>query len=320
MNLNRLYKMLLMKNKDKMVNHKFELAISILVHENCEFVNLQFKNIRKFYPNALVIIHVSEFFWKHKKNEITKIADNYNVIINPKHFKTGWCSPSIFNAMISNKLILNEFQDWTHYIFLSSNELFYKNKFEDIFKFNNKDFEYPKVYQFQENIFNFNYLHNEAHYNDRRFDINYLKILNDYNLDICISGCDYGRLMNRKSFELILNLIIKYNFFMADISFQKHYSQSELIIPTLLYLLEQNKSLIIEKSIHFVYWPSEYEIAKKSQEVILFKHVNRNIHDSFVKKIMNDIGITYNTNLFQNLNTLFPEIKRRISNTFNKYF
>jgi hypothetical protein len=84
--------------------------------------------------------------------------------------------------------------------------------------------------------------------------------------------------------------------------------------------LELNHQLIIEKNKHFVYWPSEYEIVYNSKDVILFKHVNRNIHDSFVKKIMNDIGITYNTNLFQYLNSLYPEIKRRISNNLNKYF
>jgi len=307
-----------MKNKDKMEIHKFGLAISILVHENCEFINLQFKNIRKFYPNALVVIHVSEFFWKYKKNEIAKIADNYNVIINPKHFKTGWATPSIFKAIISNQIILNDYPNWTHYIFLSSNELLYKNKFEDVFNFQSQDFEFPKIYQYQNNLFEFAI--NEKLFKERKNDKNYFQILKDFNLEIEICGSDYGRLMNRKSFSLILNNILKYNFQNDDIDILSHYSQSELVIPTIIYYLELDRQLIIEKHKHFVYWPSEYEIAKKSQDVILYKHVNRNIHDSFVKKIMNDIGITYNTNLFQNLNTLFPEIKRRISNTFNKYF
>jgi hypothetical protein len=307
-----------MKNKDKTGNHKFELAISILVHENCEFVNLQFKNIRKFYPNALVVVHVSEFFWKFEKNEITKYADNYNVIINPQHIKTGWSTPSIFKAIISNQLILNTYSDWTHYIFLSSNELFYKNKFEDVFKFGNQDFEFPKIYQFHENLYRFN--PDAKNFEEREFDINYLEILKNYNSNIFVYGLDFGRLMNRKSFNLILNLILKYNFNQDQISLLKRYTQSELIIPTFIYLLELDQQLIIEKNIHFVYWPSEYEIANSSKEIILFKHVNRNIHDSFVKRIMKDNGMHYKTNIFQYLSSLFPEIKRRISNNLNKYF
>jgi len=301
-----------------MTNYKFRLAVSILVHENANFFELQVKNLRNFYPDALVVVHSSEVFWNFNKKEIKRIAEKYEVILNPEHYKTGWATPSIFKAIISNKLILTEYPDWTHYIFLSSNELFYLNKFEDVFEFGNQDFEFPKIYQFHENLYSFNL--NVKRFEEREIDKNYIKILKDYNFNLFVWGCDYGRLMNRKSFDLIISLILKYNFYHDDVNYLKRYTQSELIIPTFIYLLEKNQQIIVEKNIHFVYWPSEYELAKKSQDVILFKHVNRNIHDGFVKKIMKENGITYKTNLFQYLDSLFPEIRRRINNNFNKYF
>lgn len=301
-----------------MGNHKFELAISILVHENCEFVNLQIMNIRQFYPNSIVVIHASEFFFKYNKSEILKIAERYNVIINPNHFKTGWGTPSIFKAMISNQLILNEYPDWTHFIFISSNELFYINKFEEVFNFQSQDFEIPKIYQLKENLYQFE-IKDEKLFNARESDINYLQILLDFQLNNVIIGSDYGRLMNRKAFSLLQDQIQKYNFYHDDLDQTKHYTQSEIVIPTLIYVLELNNHLIVEKNIRFVYWPSEYESAKNSKDVILFKHVFRNIHNPFVKKIMKDNGIIYKTNLLQYFNSLFPVTRRKISNNLNKY-
>lgn len=301
-----------------MTNYKFKLAVSILVHENPIFFELQIKNLRNFYPDALVVVHASEVFWNFNKGEINRIAEKYDVILNSKHYKTGWATPSIFKAIISNKLIINKYPDWTHYIFLASNELFYLNKFENVFEFQNKDFEIPKIYQFHENLYSFNL--DVKRFEEREIDKNYIKILKDYDLNLFVWGYDYGRLMNRQSYKLILNLIIEYNFHQDDINYLKRYTQSELIIPTFMYLLEKNQQLIIEKNIHFVYWPSEYELAKKSKDIVLFKHVNRNIHDVFVKKIMKENGIIYKTNLFQYLDSLFPETRRRINNNFNKYF
>ena len=301
-----------------MTNYKFKLAVSILVHENPIFFELQIKNLRNFYPDALVVVHTSEVFWNFNKEEINKIAEEYDVILNSKHYKTGWATPSIFNAIISNKLILNEYLDWTHYIFISSNEIFYQNKFESVIKFNSKDFEYPKIYQFEQNVYEFKL--NEKLFGHRRIDKNYLRLLKENNLNNEVVGSDYGRLINRKAFSLLLDKILTYDFFEDNVSFTSRYSQSELIIPTIMYLFELRNLLVVEKNIHFVYWPSEYELAKKSKDIVLFKHVNRNIHDVFVKKIMKENGIIYKTNLFQYLDSLFPETRRRINNNFNKYF
>jgi hypothetical protein len=53
-----------------MANYKFRLAVSILVHENSIFFELQIKNLRNFYPDALVVVHSSNFFWNFNKIEI----------------------------------------------------------------------------------------------------------------------------------------------------------------------------------------------------------------------------------------------------------
>ncbi len=69
------------------------LAISIPVHEQPDVVHDQIRNIRRFVPDALVVLHVSRTFSYRGAEDVSKmqaLADLEGVHVNPLQLPTAW--------------------------------------------------------------------------------------------------------------------------------------------------------------------------------------------------------------------------------------
>lgn len=276
---------------------KFNLAISILIHENPSFFEIQCINIRHYYPNAKIVVHVNEVLWNTDKKKIKKICLKYNILINPKHLTTGWATPSLFDAIIDNINILNEQPDWTHYIFMSSNELFVSDVLEQKCAQLESDEKIPIIWDsysdvtpLQENVRD-------------RAAVHLDKGLNHFTVDKGAeikTGLDFGRIITKGAFTKLAELLNKYweNQNLEPIS----YSQSEVVLPTLIEYLGKINEIIIIRDLYISTWITNYK-PESSEEYIIVKKIPRDKHDPIVKKIMENIGVSYKTNFLDSINS-----------------
>ena len=68
------------------------IYISIPVHEKIEIIIDQAKNFYKFFPEAMIVLHLSKgaaFSLDNLKSELSKENVN-NVLVNPKQVETSW--------------------------------------------------------------------------------------------------------------------------------------------------------------------------------------------------------------------------------------
>ncbi len=274
---------------------KFNPAISILIHESSSFFEIQCLNVRHYYPDAKVVVHVNEVLWNTKKKEIKKICLKYNVFINPKHLFTNWATPSLFDAILDNINILNEQPDWTHYIFMSSNELFVSDLLEKTCVSNVSDVNSPIVWDCYSNVTPLN--QNKRDRVSVAFDLGLNDFINSTGMEIK-TGLDFGRVISKLAFDKMLPFLNKY--WKGKNCTAKVYSQSEVVLPTLIeYLVIKNEISII-RNVFISTWITNYQL-EPSNEFILVKKIPRDKHNPIVKKIMNDIGICYHTNFYHSV-------------------
>lgn len=101
------------------------ILVSLAVHENSDVVLQQIRNIKKYVPNSIVILHLANGF---DFNE--KVSDVY---INPISLNTGFLDGSLLFVHLSNlKHAYEKNFNFEHVLFCGSNELFIK-KGIDIF-------------------------------------------------------------------------------------------------------------------------------------------------------------------------------------------
>ena len=114
---------------------EFDIFFSMMAHENIEFLEFQFQNLRSSFKDkkVLIIIHFNNIFWSELSKELSqlclKYTDNQIVIkINPNHFKTEWGSSSGFDGLVSNLQLGHEYgHTFRYFLFYSSSELFIKS-------------------------------------------------------------------------------------------------------------------------------------------------------------------------------------------------
>lgn len=96
-------------------------VISIPVHEQPKVILDQIDNIRRFFPEADVVLHVSASYLE--KNELDPLMGLPGVFINPTHLQTGW--GNIFLTHVSNfEYIETLDQRYDYFVFHSSNDLY----------------------------------------------------------------------------------------------------------------------------------------------------------------------------------------------------
>lgn len=107
-----------------------KIVISIPVHEEKEVIVDQIQNYKRYINNPIIVLHVSESFYKQENGEFSEISKIKDVYINPTHFDVGW--GNIAHVHISNYLyIRNVIKDFDYILMHASNELYVREGVED---------------------------------------------------------------------------------------------------------------------------------------------------------------------------------------------
>lgn len=101
---------------------KYEIAISIPVHEKPEIIMDQIYNINKFVENAAIILHISKDFLENFKKAQINLPQN--VYIDDKNIRTGW--GDIYLAHILNFEFAKKIIDFRYFILHASNDMYIK--------------------------------------------------------------------------------------------------------------------------------------------------------------------------------------------------
>lgn len=138
-----------------------KVAISIPVHESPAVIYNQLKNIQKFVPNSVIILHSSGSSGSHFINEVDKIAKSFPdfAFVNPIHYSTYSPNDAGFVTGLStvhssNFQYLASQIKFDGFALNTSNDMFVRDGIEDIF--NNFDcsfhvsMEDPANYPFQD--------------------------------------------------------------------------------------------------------------------------------------------------------------------------
>ncbi len=305
------------------MKEKFTPAISILIHENPSFFEIQCINIRNYYPNAIIVVHVNEGLWNFRERKIKKICLDYDIIINPKHLITNWATPSLFDAMLGNINILNDQPKWTHYIFMASNELFVSDLLEKKCNWLKSDEILPIIWDAYCGVTPL-----EDNPRDREgvlFDKGLSQFIVDKEVEIK-TGLDFGRVITRRAFDKLIPLLNEY--WKGQVIIPISYSQSEVVLPTLIEYLGKINEIKIIRDLFVSTWISNYQ-SGALEDYIIVKKIPRDKHDPIVKKIMKGIDVNYSTTVFDSLksftmrklDSLKSSIKRNVflSKVFYKH-
>lgn len=107
-------------------NRRYDAVISIAVHERPDIVVDQLLNIRHFFPNALIVLHISKAFndaeSKFKLLDLLRFLNRFpDLILNPSRLETRW--GDILHVILSNFHLVSNYS-FKYFIILNSNELF----------------------------------------------------------------------------------------------------------------------------------------------------------------------------------------------------
>jgi hypothetical protein len=274
------------------LNKTLNLAISILIHESSSFFELQCQNIRYYYPSAKIVVHVGESLWYTQKKRIREICLKYNVIINPGHIKTMWATPSLFEALLSNMNIIKEQTEWSHYIFLASNELFVSGLLESKCAESKLDSELPIIWDSYSDVTPLD--ENERDRVAVAFDTGLKRFIDDTGFAVK-TGLDFGRIISKGAFDNLIQLLNKYWKFQVIPTVS--YSQSEVVLPTLIEYLASINKIVLVKNLIVSTWITNYNSNHK-EDFIIVKKIPRDKHNPIVKSIMISNGVFYPTTIF----------------------
>ena len=116
------------------------IYISIPIHEKLEVVKNQAENFARFFPEAMIVFHVSNqaAFSPEQAREFLKEQKVKNALINPVQVETQW--GSIIRAHLQNIVFILEQGDAKKVCFHSSNDMLVKDGISDFLK--DKDYVY----------------------------------------------------------------------------------------------------------------------------------------------------------------------------------
>ena len=102
-------------------------VVSIPVHEKAEIIVDQINNIKKFFPEAYIVLHVSEGFYEAESDETFRNMEG--VWINPEHLKTSW--GNIVMTHISNFIYADKILEFDYFVMHSSNDMYIRRGVAD---------------------------------------------------------------------------------------------------------------------------------------------------------------------------------------------
>lgn len=115
------------------------ILISLLVHEKLEVILDQIGNLRKFAPDAGVVIHLSRQFTEAEPDAQRALSKLERVWVNPNPLYT--CTGLVLKCHISNFLHAQEAGvEFSHFCLHASNDLFVRKGVEDYIKSRNYGF------------------------------------------------------------------------------------------------------------------------------------------------------------------------------------
>lgn len=248
------------------------LAISIIIHHKLDFFELQLRNIRNYYPVALILVHVNYAHGELHASDIERLSQVYNFIINPVSFPVQWVSAVHFSALVSNLRLLYTIPDWDSWIYLSGNELFLKGGLEQLYS------EEPCVWDYHHGKVT-NYIRDEI---GTRYDYGLQKF--GYNEHTFITGWGNGRFFNRKAAGELLEVLNEFwpgYEYPAEISGHSLYAMDDIVFPTIMKHLESLGKIKIILDVRISTWISHIGV----EEGHIVKHVIMDINDPYVKQI-----------------------------------
>lgn len=117
------------------------IVISIPVHEKVDVVTDQIKNIKRYVPNAYIVLHINSEFAKNE--ETARLYHMEDVLVNPIHLDTQW--GDIVEPHISNFRFAQTKVKFKYFVLHSSNDLYVKEGFADYIQNYNAGFAIRKV-------------------------------------------------------------------------------------------------------------------------------------------------------------------------------
>jgi hypothetical protein len=251
---------------------RVDICFSILVHEQPHFFEQQLKNIQFFLMQSsyMIVVHFNTHIWQAHHTLLKEICDTYSVIINENHYDTAWSSSSLFDAHVTNmKLALD--RTFTYFMFLSSNELFFKKGFVkmlDDLKFDLIEIEEVRQLTYNERI---------GMNNDEGFQKFTANPHEHYHL-----GFDFGRTLTFETTAWLYKELTTYWNVPISPSIY-NYSMLEFVIPTVLHSKPNLLYLPIQLS---MWYNGEHleDLQKRESTEYIVKHVPREINHYFMKE------------------------------------
>lgn len=221
----------------------FDIFFSVLAHENPNFLEFQFENLKSFLHDkkVLIIIHFNESFWNQSSEVLERICKDYStdkmkVIINPNHFKTQWCSSPQLDGWITNlQIALDLGYTFKYFTFYSSAELLIRSGFIEFL---------DSLGPFDILEYNFN---KQANYSfevdnpSKPNDVGLFRFMLEYKVEP-ILGADWGRIITYETTLWLYMTMTAYWSFPITPPFY-NYSISEWIVSTVLSVKPELKVL-----------------------------------------------------------------------------
>lgn len=97
-----------------------KIVISIPVHEKPDVIIDQIQNIKKYFVNAVIVLHISRsFFRNYSADSLYGLSDVY---INPQNLETAW--GNIIMTHVSNFEYISGLIDFDYFLMHSSNDMY----------------------------------------------------------------------------------------------------------------------------------------------------------------------------------------------------
>ena len=205
-----------------------QIVISIPVHEEKEVVVDQIQNYKKYMKNPVIVIHISESFYRNENGRFDEIEKIQDVYINPVHFDVGW--GNIAHVHISNYLyICEKIKKFDYFLMHASNELYVRKGVEDYISryragfqrrilFSNKSMWWPCEMAHKDDVLK--------------------KIMEKCNAKNIVASQVEGSFYSREIFEKIADATQG-----IDFSQGESYTREELVFSTIAYSFLEEKDI-----------------------------------------------------------------------------
>lgn len=211
-----------------------KVAISIPVHEKQDVVINQINNIKKYVPEAILVIHISSEMEECADLEAF-IANEDKVYCNPTRLRCGW--GNIIDAHISNFNYLKSIVDFDYIMFHASNDMYIREGVEQyiaqfdagfhVHKINKNSRWWPSVCALEDPII--------------------MEILNILGTELIVATQVESSFYSRELFDDIVEIIDKARKEVTrktGFNYQKNYTREEVYFSTIAYYLIQEKGLL----------------------------------------------------------------------------